>query len=669
MLRNLLWKDKTEARLDFAPCGGPPLGIKLINMTSINHSFLRFVKLFFTALLFVTFSQLSNAQCIECGLSYEEALAYTQTVEMIDMVEIPMRDGVVLSGRLYFPDLPKKDLPTVLIRSPYFIPKSEFRWFANEMALFLKNGYVVVLNNERGRYWSEGNYTFLAGAKKDGYDVIEWIVNQDWSNGKVGTWGCSSSAEHQLGLATTNHPGHAAMIPMSAGAGIGEVGGFHPQGMFYRGGVVQMPWVVWYYKYGFNEFPTFKGLLSREDRLRLQSFYSLWADKPEVNWSEALRHLPLMDQIKEIKGLNSDFNQFVQQLPNDPAWHSVEFASDKDTFGVPALHINAWYDISYGPSSMALFEHMMSQAFDEEAAKNQYMIISATDHCYQTSENENYYYGDRYLGDARFNYLHLYLDWFDYWLKGIDNNVIDRSRYQVYTMGKNSWEYFDSWPPKNAEEFTYFLGPDSDANTTFGRGTLNSNYPKQNNYDVFKYNPANPVTSLGDNDWGVIPEMRSGSFDQSPIEIRQDVLVYSTSILGENIQVTGPVEVIVYLSSNVKDTDITAKLVDVYPDGKAYNVAESIQRVRWREGYETPVFMNQKKVYEVKIGPLLTSNLFEKGHRIRLEISSSNFPRFEKNLNTGGNNYDETEWLVASNKIHHGPKYPSRIVIHRILEE
>lgn len=622
------------------------------------------LRLFLGVGLLMVLPQYSPAQCAGCDLSHDEAYAYTQTVEMVDMLEIPMRDGTILNGRIYFPEGPNEDLPAILVRSPYYIPGSEFRWFAIEMAVFLKNGYAVVLNNERGRYWSEGDYTFLAGAKNDGYDVIEWIVNQPWSNGKVGTWGCSSSAEHQLGLSTTDHPGHAAMIPMCAGAGIGEFDEFHPQGMFYRGGVVQMPWVVWYYKYGFNEFPEFKEKLSREDRMRLSRYYSLRPDRPEINWSEALRYLPLMDQIEHINGLKSDFRQFVRQLPDDPQWHQVEFVSEKDSFGVPALHINAFYDVSFGPSSMALFEHMKSNAYDQETAENQFMIISATNHCTQTSENENYYFGDRFLGDARYNYYGLYVKWFDYWLKGIDNGVLDRSEVQVYTMGKNQWEDFDAWPPDQAREVSYYLHSNSGANTKHGDGSLQVDIPKKNNFDEFKYDPASPVPSLGDNVWGMIPEVRSGSFDQSGIELRQDVLVYSTPVLEEDIQVTGFVKVIVFLSSDVKDTDLTVKLVDVYPDGKAYNVAESIQRARWREGYEAAKFMEKGNVYQVEIGPLITSNLFREGHRIRVEISGSNFPRFERNLNTGGNNYDETEWLIATNRIHHGPGYPSRIILH-----
>lgn len=612
-------------------------------------------------LLLIFISLPSLGQCNGCDLSPDEAAAYTKTVEMQDMVGIQMRDGVILNSRIYFPNVPKEDLPTILIRTPYYIPTGDFTWFSTAMATFLKNGYVIVVNNERGRFWSEGEYTFLAGAKEDGYDVIEWIVNQPWSNGKVGTYGCSSSGEHQLGLATMNHPAHAAMIPVAAGAGIGEVGKYAPQGMFYRGGAVQMVWVDWYYLRGQSEFPKFSESLNWEKKRKLNKYFSLWPEKPEVDWRKVHLHLPFINQLKSIDALQSDFDQFSQRFPNDPEWDELDFARDTDRYGVPALHVNSWYDASFGPSSFALFEHMQNNYFDEESGKHQYMIISPTDHCGQLKAGNNFYYGDRYLGNAKFNYLQLYLDWFDHWLKGEKNAVLDRKKIQLYTMGKNQWEYFEEWPPKKAEKETLYLSSDAGANTKLGDGTLVKEKPVREKFDEFSYDPKNPVPSLGDNDWGFLVETKSGSYDQSSIELRQDVLVYSSPVLSNDVQITGPVEVILYLSSNVKDTDLTAKLVDVYPDGKAYNVAESIQRVRWREGYERPVFMEPGEVYEVKIGPLLTSNLFKEGHQIRIEIASSNFPRFERNLNTGGNNYDETEMVVAKNRIHHGPNHSSRI--------
>lgn len=634
--------------------------MKIADYQHVKKSIIGF--LFFCSLNVLTYH--ASAQCDGCDMTYDAAKAFNESVEMEDMVGIPTRDGIILNTRIYYPRKPKENLPTILVRTPYYIPTGDFIWFSRVMAVFLKNGYVIVVNNERGRFWSEGDYTFLAGAKNDGYDVVEWIVSQPWSNGKVGTYGCSSSGEHQLGLAAMDHPGHVAMIPAAAGAGIGKFGDYSPQGMFYRGGVVQMVWVDWYYLRGQFEFPKFDKNLSWEDKQKLNRYYSLWPEKPEVNWEKTHLHLPFKDQLKSIGALNSDFDLFSQRLPNDPAWNEVDFARDTEKYGVPSLHVNSWYDCSFGPSSIALFEHMQKNAYDEESAEHQYMIIAPTNHCAQLGANENYYYGDRFLGNATFDYLQLYLDWFDYWVKGEKNDVLNRKKYQLYTMGKNQWEYFDEWPPKEARQVTMYLSSTNGANTKYGDGTLSKKSPTRARFDEFVYDPANPVPSLGDNDWGYLSEMKSGSYDQSGIETRQDVLVYSSPVLSSDMQITGPVEVVLYLSSDVKDTDLTAKLVDVYPDGKAYNVAESIQRVRWREGYEEPVFMEKGKVYEVRIGPLLTSNQFMKGHQIRIEISSSNFPRFERNLNTGGNNYDETEWKLATNRIHHGPKYSSKIVFH-----
>lgn len=399
-------------------------------------------------------SEYTFAQCDGCKLSREEARTFNETVEMADMVGIPMRDGIILNSRIYFPKLPKKNLPTVLIRTPYYIPTGDFTWFSTTMAAFLKNGYAVVVNNERGRYWSEGDYTFLAGAKNDGYDVIEWIVNQLWSNGKVGTYGCSSSGEHQLGLATMDHPGHAAMIPAAAGAGIGKFGEFWPQGMFYRGGVVQMVWVDWYYLRGQNEFLKFDENLTWEDKRKLGRYYDLWAEKPTVDWKKTHLHLPFMTQLKSIGALKSDYDEFSKRFPNDPEWRKLDFAWDTEKYGVPSLHVNSWYDCSFGPSSMALFEHMQQNAYDKESGQNQYMIIAPTNHCAQMSATENYYYGDRYMGNANFDYNQLYLDWFDYWLKGADNGVLNRKKIQLFTMGKSQWEYFDEWPPSEAKEMT-----------------------------------------------------------------------------------------------------------------------------------------------------------------------------------------------------------------------
>ena len=216
---------------------------------------------------------------------------------------------------------------------------------------------------------------------------------------------------------------------------------------------------------------------------------------------------------------------------------------------------------------------------------------------------------------------------------------------------------------QEAQPVTYYLDSDGGANSRLGNGRLTTTKPAHAGSDTFVYDPLHPVPSLGGSVCCFSASFVGGSFDQSAIEMRSDVLVYSTPPLSQAVELAGPVHVSLYLSSDRKDTDLAVKLVDVYPDGKAYNLDESIQRVRWRDGWDTPAFMEPGHVYKVDVGPLVTSNAFAVGHRIRVEVSSSNFPRFERNLNTGGNNYDEKAPLVAHNVIHHGPEYPSSIVL------
>ncbi|GAG08151.1 unnamed protein product, partial [marine sediment metagenome] len=250
-------------------------------------------------------------------------------------------------------------------------------------------------------------------------------------------------------------------------------------------------------------------------------------------------------------------------------------------------------------------------------------------------------------------------------LKGEENGIIEKlPRVQYYTMGSNKWQSSESWPPKEARMVAYYLGSDGKANSVMGDGILSTTAPgSEDSPDAFVYDPKYPVPSYGGNvccDGGII---YGGSFDQRKMEIRNDILVYSTDELEKGIEVSGTIEITLFVSSDVKDTDFTVKLIDVYPDGKAYNLDETIQRVRYREGYDKEVFMEKGEVYKLPVSPMSTSNYFAAGHRIRIEVSSSNFPRFSRNLNTGGNNYDEKEGVIAHNKIHHSALYLSRIVL------
>jgi len=328
---------------------------------------------------------------------------------------------------------------------------------------------------------------------------------------------------------------------------------------------------------------------------------------------------------------------------------------------VPSFWFASWYDVSISPN-LALFNHARENAKTKAIADNQYLIIAPTLHCRYTRATENTMVGERNVGDARLNYSEQIFSWFDLWLKDEQTNFkANTPRVQYYTMGMNKWQSAGQWPPKQAKMTPFYLNSKGNANTRGGTGTLDKKTPKKDTPDSFLYDPMNPVASLGGNVCCTGNAVKGGAYDQRPTEDRPDVLVYSTEPLSKGLEVSGFIETTLYVSSDAKDTDFTVKLIDVHPDGTAYNLDETIQRVRYREGYDKEVFMEKDKVYEVKLTPMATSNYFKAGHRIRIEVSSSNFPRFARNLNTGGNNYDEAEAVIAKNSVHHSSKYPSKV--------
>ncbi|MEM0992485.1 MAG: CocE/NonD family hydrolase [Bacteroidota bacterium] len=582
-----------------------------------------------------------------------------------EKVMMPMRDGVRLASDIFRPKT-KEKVPIIFSRTPYNFNRwrdgKESTRTAQRAYEAVKRGYAYVVQNERGRYFSEGEWDILGVPLTDGYDAFSWMKSQDWSNGKIGTLGCSSTAEWQMAVAALDHPAHAAMVPQGFGAGVGRVGDYFEQGNWYRGGAHQLLFTAWLYGVEHDKFkPRIPAGASQEDLVRIARFYDLAPENPSVDMSEALAHLPLQDLIKNMRGKSEIFEQMITRKPNDPAWYEGGLYHDNMEIGVPAFWFVSWYDVSTSPN-IALFNHLRTNAKDKAIRENQYLVIAPTLHCGYTRAKANTIVGERSVGDARLNYDEQIYAWFDLWLKGENNDFKAKTpRVQYYTMGMNKWQQAESFPPAAAEMTTFYLDSDGNANSLYGDGQLNLQSPSKANKDAFSYDPMNPVPSYGGNVCCTGNAIRGGAFDQRLMESRNDILVYTSEPLTEGIEVTGFIESTLYVSSDAKDTDFTIKLIDVYPDGSAYNLDETIQRARYREGYEKEVFMEAGEVYKLDLTPMTTSNYFEKGHRIRIEISSSNFPRFARNLNTGGNNYDESEGVVAKNAIHHGGQYPSQI--------
>lgn len=597
----------------------------------------------------------------------EEILSKLEEIAIIEeKVMMPMRDGIRLATDIYRPKT-EEEVPIIFSRTPYNFNSwgdGERRTRTAERAYeAVKRGYAYVVQNERGRYYSEGEWDILGTPLTDGYDAFSWMKDQKWSNGKIGTLGCSSTAEWQMAVAALDHPAHAAMVPQSFGAGVGRVGTYYEQGNWYRGGAEQLLFFAWLYGVEHDKFkPRIPAGATQEDLIRISRFYDLAPENPPVDMSEALAHLPIQDMLQNINGKREIFDKMVRRTPNHEDWFRGGLYHDNMDLATPSFWFASWYDVSISPN-LALYNHVRNNSKDAEVRDNQYLVIAPTLHCRYTRATENTIVGERSVGDARLNYDEQIYAWFDLWLKGEQNSFkADTPKVQYYTMGSNKWQSADTWPPENSELTTYYLNSEGNANSLYGDGTLSikppSNADKQDN---FTYDPMNPVTSYGGNVCCTGNAVEGGAFDQRVMETRNDILVYTTSPLQKGLEISGFIETSLYVSSDVKDTDFTIKLIDVYPDGRAYNLDETIQRVRYREGYDKEVFMEKGKVYKVDLTPMATSNFFKKGHSIRIEISSSNFPRFARNLNTGGRNYDEKVGITANNSVHHSSEYPSAI--------
>lgn len=628
-----------------------------------------------TAMLAVTVAMPLRSQT---PAARDPVLAELESIAIVERkMMMPMRDGVALATDIYRPRQATGPVPVIFVRTPYNFNYWDTRDHRarNVTAMLdaVRRGYAYVVQNERGRFFSQGEWDILGPPTTDGYDAIDWLARQPWSNGKVGTIGCSSTAEWQMAVAALDHPAHAAMIPQGFGAGVGRVGPFYEQGNWYRGGAVQMLFIAWLYGVQNTQRPQFPVNISREDMVRLSTYYDLAAQMPPVDWDVALRHLPVQDILRNVNGPRGIFadaapvatgGRMIQRTPNDPAWYKGGLYHDHMPFGVPSLWFMSWYDVSVGPN-LALFNHVRQSATDPEVANNQYAVVAPVAHCAFQRATENTVVGERSMGDARMDYNALIYGWFDHWLKGTRNGLLDTlPRVRYYTMGENAWHTSSAWPPAGSQPRTWYLSSGSaGANSLYGDGRLVPGLPGRAGRDAFVYDPMNPVPSYGGNVCCTGNAVQAGAFDQRRMETRRDILVYTTDPLPEGLEISGPVEVTLYLSSDVRDTDLTVKLLDVDREGKAWNLDETIQRVRYREGYDREVMMEGGKVYKVVLGPLSTSNWFSPGHRIRIEVSSSNFPRFDRNLNTGGRNYDEATGVVARNVIHHGRQHPSQVTM------
>lgn len=559
-------------------------------------------------------------------------------------VAMKTRDGITLRADIYHPAADGK-YPTLLQRTPY--NKNSTADFASKAAA---RGYLVVVQDVRGRYSSEGEWYTFKHETEDGYDTVEWVAALPNSNGKVGMFGGSYVGATQM-LAAIAHPPHLAGI-----CPVVTASNYH-ENWTYQGGAFEQ----W-----FNESWTSGLAQDTLNRLIRESTNArVGATVLPLNQYPVFNVAPPQNAGALTEELAPYFLDWLAHPTYDDYWKQWSIEENFQNITVPALTVAAWYDIFQG-GSLRNYMGIKAHGGTEAARNGQKLLVTIGGHAG----------GGRKIGAvdfgpaaAEFDEDDVTLKWYDYLFQGKQNEFADASKpVRIFVMGKDEWRDEGEWPLKRAKETRYLLQSGGHANSASGDGILSTKAartePSAEPADAYIYDPANPVPTVGGPlccDWEHLPP---GPRDQKEVEARPDVLVYSTPPLDEDLEVTGPVTLDLFAKSSAVDTDFTAKLVDVGPDGTAFNLTEGILRARYRESTEgAPELITPGQVYECKIDLWSTSNVFLKGHRIRLEVSSSNFPRFDRNLNTGKDASTDATMVKATNTILHDNAHPSALVL------
>jgi hypothetical protein len=560
-------------------------------------------------------------------------------------VAMKTRDGVTLRADIYHPAAEGK-YPVLLTRTPYNKDSMSPIGFKGA-----GRGFIVVVQDVRGRYNSEGEWYTFKNEINDGYDTVEWAAALPNSNGKVGMFSGSYVGATQM-LAAIGHPPHLAGI-----CPIVTASNYH-ENWTYQGGAFEQ----W-----FNESWTSSLAQDTLNRKVNEAKNALVGSTVlPLNQYPVFNLGAPHDGAALTHALAPYFLDWLDHPTYDDYWKQWSIEENYQNIQVPALTIAAWYDIFQG-GSLRNYMGMKAHAGNEAARNGQHLIVAIGGHSGWGRTVGTVDFGP----DAPFDENAVILDWYDYLFLGKQNEFANGKPVKIFVMGRNEWRYEDEWPLKRAKETRYRLfglHPANGANGVSGSGgllepgvlTRTSGSPS----DTFTYDPANPVPTVGGPLCCDAVHLAPGPRDQKEVEGRPDVLVYSTPPLEQDLEVTGPVTLDLYASTSAADTDFTGKLVDVAPDGTAINLTEGILRARYREsttGEAKPIVPGQ--VYEYKIDMWSTSNVFLKGHRIRLEVSSSNFPRFDRNLNTGKDAATDSTFVKATNTILHDAAHPSALIL------
>jgi putative CocE/NonD family hydrolase len=562
-----------------------------------------------------------------------QVLALWHGVRVDADVPIRMPDGTVLRADVLRPRGDERR-PTVLIRTPYM--KEGERFMHGDALRFAREGYAVVVQDLRGRFASQGEFAPWAHADSDGRATLDWIVTQPWSNGRVGGWGTSALGETQLVLAKTRDPALRALAPNSAGGALGSALGRHGYFGVFEGGVLNLASAAgWFATYGAKRPP------------------SKMPDPP-IDIA-ALRHLPVRDIVARLTPRPTDYEAFLDTPLGDPRWDELAYLNDNDRFDVPALHLNGWFD--QGVSQTLAIARLMAERSDSPRGRdNQFIVIGPGTHSTLGRGMPLEQVGDLPTPGGQIDLAPLVVRWFDHWLRGEAAQAFQAPKVQFYVMGEGRWAQSDTWPPPGVTRQRWYLDGAGRAQGRDGDGRLSLEHPAgAAAVDRFRYDPMDPVPTRG----GAFcctgdAHAREGPVDQHDVESRPDVLVYTSPPLTKPIRLAGPIVVELVVATSARDTDFTAKLVDVAPDGRALNIRDSVLRLRYRDGIVRPQPAEPGRRYRIRIALGDIAWTVGQGHRLRLQVSSSNFPRLERNLNTGGTNHTEKASISADNEVWHG---------------
>lgn len=578
-----------------------------------------------------------------------------QTVSMrVDRdVPIEVRDGTILYADVYRP-VDDARHPVLLQRTPYNKELAVLASVQTDVLRAVTRGYAVVIEDIRGRYRSEGNFNPFYQEIADGYDTVEWCAAQPWSDGNVGMYGTSYVGAVQWLAAIAQPPSLRAIVPTFTASDYYE-------GWTYQGGAFQWGFMCnWILPY-----------VAAADLLRCQEAHPLpdfetvrdrLIDAIDHN-DQTVRTLPLTD-LPVSREWAPYFFEWLSHPSRGPFWQAVSIQDRYDKIRVPAFNVGGWYDI-FLDGTLRNFTGVREKGATSEARTGARLLLGPWTHTTPPlAPSGDIDFGVRAGQGASPLSLDIdgeYLRFFDRWLRGIDNGIDRAPPVRLFIMGESVWRDEHEWPLARTRYTDFYLRSGGDANSIQGDGVLSQEEPGGERPDVYLYDPFHPVPTVGGQLCCYPSQLAPGAFDQRAVEQRMDVLVFKTAPLEQDVEVTGPVKLTLWAATSAPDTDFTAKLVDIYPDGYARNLTDGIIRARYRQGTDRPRPITPGEVCEYRIDLWSTSNLFRRGHRIALEVTSSNFPRFDRNPNTGHPLGADAELRPALQTIYHDRARPSRL--------